>query len=161
MWPHFFAEAGFGIGNDRGEPVDVILAFGVMDLVGADKSVVDAADHGGNAVGRIQRLIGIHLAGKVGIRCHLPSGEINRLEPGLDLLQSLVAGECAKSVDERFLLEQLPQFFGSTAGERVLDGKRAAQPVDVLGGVGTLYAFPARVIGPILLDFCDFQIAGH
>lgn len=127
--------------------------------------------HGKRYVHRIDSLMrdlppadrdpGIHLAGKVGIRCHLPSGEINRLEPGLDLLQSLVAGECAKSVDERFLLEQLPQFFGSTAGERVLDGKRAAQPVDVLGGVGTLCAFPARVIGPILLDFCDFRIAGH
>ena len=32
------AEAGFGVGNDRREPVDVVLAFGVMDLVGAHEA---------------------------------------------------------------------------------------------------------------------------
>ncbi len=36
------AEAGLGVGDDRREPVAVILALGVLDLVGAEERVVDA-----------------------------------------------------------------------------------------------------------------------
>ena len=36
------AEAGFGVGDDRREEVDVALAFHVLDLVGARERVVDA-----------------------------------------------------------------------------------------------------------------------
>jgi hypothetical protein len=38
------AEAGFGVGNDRREEVDVAGAFHVLDLVGAHERVVDALD---------------------------------------------------------------------------------------------------------------------
>ncbi len=155
------AKAGFRIGDDRGEPVDAVLAFRVMNLVGANERVIDATDDAGDAVCRIKRLIGIHFAGKVGVRRDLPAGKINRLESGLDLLHGLVARKCAKSADESLLIEQVPQFFGTAARERVLDGKRSAQTIDIGGGVGTLYTSPARVIGPILPDSCDFQIAGH
>ncbi len=39
------AETGFGVGHDRHHPVGVVLAFGMMQLVGAQQRVVDALDH--------------------------------------------------------------------------------------------------------------------
>jgi hypothetical protein len=76
MWPHFFAagqlvlevhaggagfdhrlhqfegiqhaaEAGLGVGHDRLQEVGVVLALGVLDLVGAQQGVVDALHHRG------------------------------------------------------------------------------------------------------------------
>jgi hypothetical protein len=41
------AEAGLGIGDDRREAVDLVLAFGPLDLVGAGEGVVDALDDRG------------------------------------------------------------------------------------------------------------------
>ena len=37
-------EAGFGVGDDRREPVDRVVALGVGDLVGAQQRVVDPLD---------------------------------------------------------------------------------------------------------------------
>ena len=70
---------------------------------------------------RIERLVGIHLAGIVGVGGDLPAREVDRLEPRLDLLQGLVAGERAEGADERPLVQEPPQPLGAEPGERVLD----------------------------------------
>jgi hypothetical protein len=67
--------------------------FGPLDLVGAGEGVVDALDHHRHRVGRIQRLVGIHFTGQVGVASHLPAGQVDRLQAGLDLLHGLVAGQ--------------------------------------------------------------------
>jgi hypothetical protein len=50
-------------------------------------------------------LIGIHLAGKVGVGRNLPAAEIDCLEAGADLLNGLIAGKSAKGGDVRRVLE--------------------------------------------------------
>ena len=74
------AEAGFGIGHDRREEVDVAGAFHVLDLVGARERVVDAPHDARHRVDRIERLVRIHLAGDVGVGRNLPARQIDRLE---------------------------------------------------------------------------------
>ena len=124
------AEAGFGIGHDRREEVDVVLAFGPLDLVGALEGVVDALDDLGHRVHRVQRLVGVHLAVAVGVTRHLPARQVDGLQAGLDLLHRLVAGERAQRVDEGLGIAQRPQLLGAALGQRVLDaaGCRAGAP---------------------------------
>src|ERR1700687_5362990 len=88
------AEAGFGIGDERREPVDVsiIVAFGVVDLVGAHECLIDAAHQVGYAVGGIETLVGIHLTGIIGVGGDLPAAYIDGLQSSLGLLDGLVAG---------------------------------------------------------------------
>ena len=103
MWPHFFslaqlilemhaggagldhrlhqlegveraAESGLGVGHDRQEPVACRVALGMLDLVGPPEGAVDPLDHGRHGVGRVEALVGIHLAGSVGVGRHLPAG---------------------------------------------------------------------------------------
>ena len=38
------AESGFGVGDDGGEPVDVVAAFDAVDLIGAAEGAIDALD---------------------------------------------------------------------------------------------------------------------
>ena len=90
------AETRLGIGDDRRQPIDVGLAFQVMNLIGAQQGVVDALDHFRHRVDRIQALVRIHLAGGIGIARHLPSGAINGLEARLHGLHGLVAGHAAQ-----------------------------------------------------------------
>ena len=96
------AETGFSVGNDRREPgLDgQPIALRRFDLVGALQRPVDAPDEFGRGVGRIERLVGIHRAGRVGVRRHLPSREVDRLQPGAHLLHRLVAGDGAERIDE-------------------------------------------------------------
>ena len=54
----------------------------------------------GTERGRIERLVRIHLAGVVGVGRDLPAREIDGLEPGLHLLQGLVAGQRAERAHE-------------------------------------------------------------
>ena len=110
------AEAGFGVGHDRREVVDVafvarILAFRPLDLVGARERVVDALDDERHRVGRIQRLVRVHFAGDVRVARHLPARQIDRLQAGLDLLHGLVAGQRAERVDERLVVHSFPTAF--------------------------------------------------
>ena len=159
------AEAGFGVRHDGREVVDVafiagILAFHPLDLVAAGQRVVDAADHLRHRVGRVQRLVGIHLAGQIGVARHLPARQVDGLQAGLDLLHGLVAGQRAKRVHERFAVQQFPQAGRTAAGQRVLDGDRTAQTDHILGAVGALDALPAGVLGPVLLQIADFGFAG-
>jgi hypothetical protein len=100
------AEAGFRVGHDRLQEVDVVLAFGVVHLVGAQQRVVDALDDRRHRVGRVQRLVRVHLPGQVGVGGHLPAGQVDRLQAGLDLLHGLVAGQRAERVDELALCSE-------------------------------------------------------
>ena len=125
------AEAGLGVGHDRREPVDRVVALGVRDLVGAHERVVDPLHERGPAVGRVEALVGIRVAGEVRVGGDLPAREVDRLEPGLDHLHRLAACHRAER-GHPLLLEQAPEPLGAEAGERVLDRDRAAQPLDVL-----------------------------
>ena len=155
------AEPGLGVGDDRREEVDVALAFHVLDLVGAHERVVDPAHDLRHRVDRVERLVRIHLAGDVRVGGDLPAGQVDGLEARLHLLQRLVAGHRAQRVDERLVVHQLPQLLGAAARERVLDVDRAAQAHDVLRRVAALDALPARVLRPVLLESCRFEIVVH
>ena len=155
------AETGFGVGDDRREVIDVALAFHVLDLVGAHERVVDAPHDRRHRVDRIQRLVRIHLAGDVGVGCDLPARQVDRLQARLDLLHRLVAGQRAERIDERLVVDQLPQLFGAAPRQRVLDLQRAAQAHDIFRRVAALDAFPARILRPVLLQSCCFEIVVH
>jgi hypothetical protein len=103
------AETGFGIGHDRLQEIDGMVALGMVELVGAQQGVVDALDHLRHRIGRVQRLVGIHLAGQVGVGRHLPAAQVDRLQAGLDLLHRLVAGHGAERVDEILGMQRLPE----------------------------------------------------
>ena len=141
------AETGLGIGDDRCEPgVDrKPVAFRSLDLVGALQGAVDALGKLRRGVRRIERLVGIHGRGGVGIGGNLPAREIDRLQPGANHLHGLVAGERAKRVDEVFLVNELPEAIGAHFGERVLDLDRAAQLEDVCGRIGAFDAVEAAL----------------
>jgi hypothetical protein len=72
-------ETGFGIRHDRGEPVDVVLAFAMRNLVGALQRLVDSPNNCWDTVRWIETLVGIHLPGQIRIRCDLPAADINCL----------------------------------------------------------------------------------
>ena len=87
-------KTGFGIGHNGGKPVRSALAsIQNLDLIRALQGFVDAPDHSGNTVGRIQALIRVHLAGLVGVRRHLPTRQVDGLDTGLGLLHGLPAGQ--------------------------------------------------------------------
>ena len=91
------AEAGLGVGDDRREPVALGAALGMLDLVGALQRAVDPPAQLRPGIGRVERLVGIHGAGGVGVGRDLPAGEIDRLEPGADHLHRLVAGDARRA----------------------------------------------------------------
>ena len=151
------AEAGLGIGDDRDHPVlDGLDALGELDLIGAEQGIVDAADHGGHRVGRVQGLVRVGVAGVVGIGGDLPAGKVDGAEAGLDLLHGLVSGQGAQGVGVLAFLvlfgELLPQLLGTAAGQGVLLGDAAAEADDVGGLVVPGDTFPARVGSPLELQ---------
>src|SRR5919107_245652 len=83
--------ASLADGDDRREPVDPVLPLGVVDLIRPLQRMVYGLDQPRPAVGGIQALVRIHLAGQVGVRRNLPARQIDGLEPRLDLLHRLVA----------------------------------------------------------------------
>ena len=145
------AEAGLHVGDDRDHPVDLVVAVGVVDLVGAQERAVDRAHDLGDAVDRVQALVGVHLAREVGVGRDLPAGEVDRLQPGADLLDGLVAGARAERGDVRAVVQQVPELLGAVARERVLDADGPPQLVDGLVVVGPLDAFPA--LGHVLISW--------
>jgi len=146
------AEAGLGVGHDGREPVGGLLAVDVVDLVGALQRLVDALDERRDAVGGVQALVGVDVAGEVGVGGGLPSADVDRLEAGADLLHGLVAGDGAERGHERLAAHQLPEALGAEARQRVFDLHRAAQADDVLGGVGASDTRPAGVLEPVVLQ---------
>ena len=122
------AEAGLGVGDDRREPVALGAALGMLDLVGALEGAVDPAAQLRAGIGRIERLVGIHGAGGVGVGGDLPARQIDRLQAGADHLHGLVAGDGAERVDRLVVRSAVPTAVGAAAGEAVLDRDRTAQP---------------------------------
>ena len=131
------AEAGFGVGHDRHEPVDLGAAFGMLDLVGALEGAVDAAAQLRAGIGRIQALVGIHRARGVGVGGDLPAGQIDRRQAGARLLHRLVAGDGAQRIDVGLGLQRFPQAVGALLGQRVLDLDGAAQLLHLGRAIGT------------------------
>ena len=63
----------FGIGDDRCEEIDIILALGPLDLIGPFEGVVDPAHHRWHGSDGIERLIWIHGLAGITICGHLPT----------------------------------------------------------------------------------------
>ena len=151
------AEPGFGVGDDGGEPVGRVVHIAVLrlrpgDLVGAQQRVVDPADDLRHRVDRVEALVRVGLPGQVGVRRHLPAGQVDGLKPRLDLLDRLVAGQRAECGHGVLLGEQLAQPLGTAAGQRELLRYRAAKPNHVLSRVGPLGVAPAGVGLPFALQ---------
>src|SRR5699024_10934715 len=146
-------EAGLGVRDDRGEPVlDRLVILDAGDLVSAQEGVVDAADHGRDRVGGVQRLVGVRVTREVGVAGDLPAGEVDGLEAGADLLHGLVARQRTEGVDEVLVVDLVPQDLRATTGEGVLLDDGALQLRDLLGRVVAGNALPAGVGVPVLLD---------
>ena len=157
----YTAEAGLGVGHDRRKKIDVAFALGVLDLISADEGAIDSSHHRWHRIHRIQRLVRIHFAGDVGVSGHLPAGEIDSLETSLDLLHRLIAGQRTQGVDKGLLVDEFPELFGAPSRQRVLDVNRAAEAHDVFRRVVARDPFPPRVLRPILLQPCRFEIVIH
>ena len=139
------AKASLGVGDERNEPAHAVLAFGVMDLVGANQSVVQTAYQVGHRVRGIEALVGIHLAGIVGVGGDLPAADVDGLQPGRDHLHRLVAAHGAEGVDVLLAGQQLPQAFSAEACQRVLNVQGAAQTHNVFRGIRTGNPVPAGI----------------
>ena len=148
------AEAGLRVRDDRRHPVlHGVDVLGVLDLVRTLERVVDPAHHLGNRVRRVEGLVRVGLAREVRVTGDLPTGEVDRLEPGLDLLDGLVTGQSAQSIDVILRVEQVPEPFRTAAGVGVLFSKGTLQTQDLLGGVVTGHAGPAGVLLPVPGEF--------
>src|SRR5690606_31537432 len=88
-------------------------------------------------------------------RSDLPTGQVDRLQAGADLLDGLVTGQRTESVDVVGLVQQLPQPFSTLPSEGVLLLDRTAEPDDVVSRVGALDALPARVGLPVPPQFLN------
>ena len=122
---------GFRIGHDGEKPIDLRVAFGVRDLVRALQRLVDPFHYRGDAVRRIEALVGIHLSREIGVGRDLPAAEVDRLQTGARLLHRLVAGERTERRDEGLGVEQVPELFRAAPGEGVLRDDAALQTLDV------------------------------
>ncbi len=151
------AETCLGIGHDRREPVRRGVALELGDLVGALQRLVDAAHDLRHRRSRVERLVGIHLAGIVGVGGDLPARQVDGVEAGLDLLQRLVAGERAERGHHRALVQELPQAAGAELGERVFDGDGALQPFDGLRRI--VAADAGEPVCSACHDVAPFQVA--
>ena len=126
IWPHFFSDASWSSRCTPAAPASIIalvssktfsgrrsrprcrrrsatsqsivvVALGVVDLVGALQRAVDRAHDLGHGVDRVEPLVGVHLAREVGVGGDLPAAQVDRLEAGADLLDRLVAGAARRA----------------------------------------------------------------
>ena len=102
------AEAGFRVSDQGREPVGAVVPLGVVNFISSLQRIVDPPHHVGDAIRRIQTLVGIHLPGIVGVCRHLPAADVNRFQPGLHLLDCLVSGHGAERRNMRLVLQQVP-----------------------------------------------------
>jgi hypothetical protein len=133
----------------------------VVDLIGALERVVDPAYHGGNAVHRIEALVGIHLPRAVGVRRNLPAAQIDPLEAGRHLLHRLVAGQGAQRAHRRPGGDQVPQALGAQPRQRMLDVDAATQAHHVLRAVAALDSAPAGIVLPGIADLIGAARVRH
>ncbi len=139
------AESGFGIGHQGRQPMLAVAAFLVPDLVGAQQRVVDAAAQLRHRIGGVQALVGINLAGGVGVAGNLPAADVDGFQSGFDHLNGLVAGHGSEGRNVGAGLHQFPQALGAEAGEAVLDMNGAAQTLYVGCRVRPFNAAPACI----------------
>ena len=102
-------KTGFGIGDDRGKPVNAIFPFGMVNLIGSLQCLVNTFDDMRHTVGRIEALVGIHLSGQIRIRGHLPAAQVDRLQASPDLLNGLIARQCTQSRHIGLGAQQMPE----------------------------------------------------
>ena len=102
-----------------------VFALGMMDLIGTLERLVDPLHYRRDAVRRIKTLVGIHLSGEIGVGRNLPAAEIDRLQPGLYLLDSLIAGQRAKGRDIVFGVQKPPKFLRPTPGQSLFHEQRS------------------------------------
>src|SRR4051812_21470157 len=69
----------------------ICLSFGMLDLVCSLEGIVNSSYDGWHTIDRVQTLIGVHLACRIGISSDLPAAEVDSLKAGLNLLNGLVA----------------------------------------------------------------------
>ena len=132
------AETGLRIRHDGGEPVALGAPLRMLDLVCALKRAVDAPTKLGGGVRRIQGLVRIHGARRIGVGRHLPARQIDGLQARPDHLHGLVSGHGAQCIDEGFGVQQLPQAVCAALRQSVGDRNRAAKPQHVLGRIWPL-----------------------
>ena len=154
------AKSGFGIGDDGCEVVDVALVAGVhvlgtLDLVGTTERVVDPLDDLRDRIDRIKRLIGVHSGVRVVVGGNLPAREIDSLDTSLHLLHRLAAGQCPQAVDERLVVNQVPELFGAATRNGVFDREGTTQADHIGSGIAALDALPAGILGPVFFQFGD------
>jgi len=134
------AEACFRVSHDRGQPVRRVgvARLGPGDLISPEQRVIDPAHHLRHRVDRVQALVRVGLPSQVGVGRHLPAGQVDRLQPGLDLLHGLIAGHRAKRIYVVFAAQQRPEPLGTKPGQGELLLHGAAQPDHVGGRIGPL-----------------------
>jgi hypothetical protein len=142
-------EAGLGVGHDRHQ-IGPLLPLDPGHLLGPEQGVVDPADDRRDAVGRVQALVGVGVAGQVGVGRDLPAGQVDGLEAGLGHLHRLPAGQGAEGRDVVALAQQAPQPLGPHPGQGVLDQHLGPEPAHVLGRVVAADAPPAGARAPLL-----------
>ncbi len=142
------AEARLAVGDDGHEPVDLGDALGPVDLVCPAKGVVDPFHQSRRRVGRVERLVGIHLTGEIAVPRHLPTRQIDRLQPRLDHLHRLTAAEGAECTHVVLRGEHLPEPDRHPVGQRGLLTNAPPKTHDVLGRVVPGDSFPTRVALP-------------
>src|SRR5918992_655916 len=157
----YAAKTRLRIRHDGQKPIDAVVAFGVMDLIGADQGIVDPADHRGYAVDWIKRLIGIHGKGAIGIGRDLPAAQIDRLEPGLGLLHRLIAGQRAQGANEILAMNEPPQLLCTPLGQGIFDWHRPAQAHYIRRAIAALNISPAGILRPLLFQFPRFVFGRH
>ena len=146
-------EAGLTVGDDRHQPVlHRPVALDLGDLIGAQQRIVDPAHDLRHRVGRVQALVGVGVPGQVGVTGDLPTGQVDGLQAGANLLDGHVAGQRAQRVHPLHVVQLLPQHLGAAAGQRLLLDHGALQRHHVCGGVGALGVLPAGIGVPVVLD---------
>ena len=130
-------EPGFRVGNDGREPEHIVPALQMADLIGAHERVVDTLHHGRHAVRRVEALIRVGLPCIVGVRGHLPSAQVDRLQAGCHLLNRLEACHGTQGLDVRLGVQQVPQTVGPHPRKRVFEPYGSAKPFNRLGCIFT------------------------
>jgi hypothetical protein len=156
-------KAGFGVGDDRREVIDVALVAGLMSLEywissARRKELLMRSTTFGYRIDRIQRLVGVHRRVGVVVGGDLPARQIDRLDAGLDLLHRLAAGQRAEAVDVGLAIDQIPELLGATASDGVFDRERTTQADDIGGRVAALDSLPAGVFRPVFFQFGDLLL---
>src|SRR5437660_12478680 len=88
------SKPGLGVGDYRGEPVNLSFPAQVLYLIGSLESLIDSLHEIRNTVGRVETLIRVGLAGKVSVRRYLPAAHVDGFQAGLNYLKCLDPGKC-------------------------------------------------------------------